>query len=573
MPEHVRPQSVMHPYDYRSVTLRASVWKAQVDRAVETYLSLPEDDILHGFRARNGQRPAGRPLTGWCATDAAVVFGQWLSGFARLGAATGDHRLADKALRLMRGWAETLDPDGGSPLDHYGFDKTLGGLVDIAIYLETPEAMLLARRLTEWAMGALDRENVPAVTAHRSLHSGHVPEWYTLAENLYRASLVSGDRLFADFARAWHYDDFWAKFEATDAPTGAWGVHAYSHLNSFSSAAAAYEAGAYPAGLEVARHAYRYFVESQCYATGGFGPAERLQPPGGLGHCLDRRMDDFEAPCGSWAAFKLAKYLVRLTGEAGPGDWVERLLHNGIGAALGTQPDGRHFYYADYRVSGAVKAYNRDTFACCSGTYLQDVADYFDQIFFHDDRGIAVAQFLPADLSTTWRGTAVRIGIDACLPAGGDVRLTVDVARPVRFALAIRCPGWAGGQLDLTVNGAPQPWRMESGWIRIDREWQGVEHVDLHLPLEWRREVVDPEHPDRFALMRGPAVYVLDAWRHESVPDALEAADAPAADGSFAIKDRAGVPFDARLRPFRDVPEGWSYRMYLDETGSRLYPS
>ena len=55
---------------------------------------------------------------------------------------------------------------------------------------------------------------------------------------------------------------------------------------------------------------------------------------GSLGKALETRSDTFETLCGSWAGFKLARYLMLFTGEARYGDWIERLFYNGAGAAL-----------------------------------------------------------------------------------------------------------------------------------------------------------------------------------------------------------------------------------------------
>jgi len=59
----------------------------------------------------------------------------------------------------------------------------------------------------------------------------------------------------------------------------------------------------------------------------------------------------------AWAGFKLTRYLMGFTGEARYGDWVETLLYNGIGATLPVQPDGRSYYYADYRVGMGAKTF------------------------------------------------------------------------------------------------------------------------------------------------------------------------------------------------------------------------
>ena len=46
------------------------------------------------------------------------MFGQWLSGMARLSMASGDTELRDKAGRLLTGWAETVlrETPGRTPI-------------------------------------------------------------------------------------------------------------------------------------------------------------------------------------------------------------------------------------------------------------------------------------------------------------------------------------------------------------------------------------------------------------------------------------------------------------------------
>jgi hypothetical protein len=39
---------------------------------------------------------------------------------------------------------------------------------------------------------------------------------------------------------------------------------------------------------------------------------------------------------------------------------------------------GKTFYYADYRASGGRKDYFPEPWSCCSGTFIQDVADYYN---------------------------------------------------------------------------------------------------------------------------------------------------------------------------------------------------
>ncbi len=170
-------------------------------------------------------------------------------------------------------------------------------------------------------------------------------EWYTLPENLYRAYLLTGNPLYRGFADEWLYHDYWAPFAVGAEPNNVVPVHAYSHVNSFSSAAMAYAITGEERYLRICINAYDFIQRTQCYATGGFGPDERLMPPdGSLGRSLDLYAGHAEIPCGTWAGTKLSRYLMGFTGQARFGDWIETMLYNAIGAALPTEPDGRTYY-------------------------------------------------------------------------------------------------------------------------------------------------------------------------------------------------------------------------------------
>jgi hypothetical protein len=67
----------------------------------------------------------------------------------------------------------------------------------------------------------------------------------------------------------------------------------------------------------------------------------------------------FRIVCGSRAGLRLARYLMRFTGEARYGHWIEKLVYNGIGSALPLLPGGSNFYYPEYNVKGGRKQYNQ----------------------------------------------------------------------------------------------------------------------------------------------------------------------------------------------------------------------
>lgn len=577
--------------DYRGVRLRPSRWQMQSDAARDRYFGYSNDNILHGFRAAAGQTAQGQPLGGWCGRNSSTVFGQWLSGMSRMYRATGDARMRDKAVTLFSEWAKTVKPDGDCDMQHYAFDKLVCGLVDLQLYADHQAAIPVLEKVTDFAIAKFDRSNHLADPTHNQGYYGVPQEWYTLAENLFRAYQLTGNPKFKTFAEAWLYPAYWNKFASSSSPADAHGVHAYSHVNTFSSAAMAYEVSGDPSYLRILRNAYDYLQQTQCYATGGYGPNERFMAPGGsLGRALDTRSDTCETVCGSWAGFKLARYLMRFTGEAQYGDWIERLLYNGVGAALPLQPDGRNFYYADYRVGGGMKVFNWDTFTCCSGTYIQNTADYHNLIYFTDATGLYVNLYLPSEVTWEVRGSSAKVVLETAYPETETSSLTLTLAQPTRLALRFRVPQWTRG-MTLAVNGQSAGAECRPGsWATIEREWKSGDRVEVKVPLTLRMEAVDREHPDRVAVVRGPVVLVLEgpyhAW-HFRLPDGdddlvkwlvpekwtpplailTETGETRDSMAVFRVVPPDGSPVRLKFRPFYDVGENYPYFMYFDRRG------
>ena len=568
-------RTILEPFDFDGVQLRASRWQEQYQSARDAYLGVSNDDILQGWRAAAGLPAPGKPLGGWCRRNSATVFGQWLSGMSRMCKATDDGALRDKAAYLLTEWAKTVKPDGDCGMSHYPYEKMVCGLVDMHKYAGHPDAIPLLETITAWASKTFSRENVPAAPYPAELHSGRVLEWYTLGENLLRAYQVSGNPKFKEFAEVWLYHPYWKKFSQTSMPTDAWGVHAYSHVNTFSSAAMAYAVSGDPEYLRIIKNAYHFLQATQCYATGGYGPAERIMPADGrLGKSLESRADSFETPCGSWAGFKLSKYLMRFTGEARYGDWIERLFYNGIGAALPWRTDGRNFYYADYRISGGMKDYDHSTFTCCSGTYIQGVADYHDFIYFKDASGLYVNLFVPSEVTWTRPEGTVKLTQDTAYPEADMTTLRLEMKQNMGFSLNLRVPGWAR-DMSVSVNGAPVKVKCEPGkWATLNRTWAKGDRIEARIPLRFRLEPIDPQPPTRVAIVRGPVVFVIDAGAHEPMPPIPAEAELEKwltpdeTRGLYRMQpyNVSGGPrnLTARARPFYAVDERWPYRMYFE---------
>ena len=443
----------------------------------------------------------GRRWAAGLAGSTGGIFGQWLSGMARMYKATNDVPLRDKALRLMTEWAKTIGADGNSHMGHYAFEKIVCGLTDLKLYAGSDEAMAILEKICDYGMKNMNHNNV---AAPRGGNSGQPSEWYTMAENLYRAYQVSGKELFND---VWGYVDLSCVLGQVcgdgKLPDSANGVHAYSHVNIvFEPRRWRYAVTGEEQYLNVIKNAYDFLQNVQCYATGGFGPSEFIvTSDGGLGRALDTRTDSFETGCGSWAAFKLTRYLLQFTGDARFGDWAERIIYNGIGAALPVTPEGKNFYYSDYRVEGGMKVYNWEAWTCCSGSYIQAVSDYANVLYYTRMRGTSegglyVNLFVPSEV--TWKRSTgdVKLTCETEYPNNENVTFTLAMGQGAKFPLKFRVPGWAK-DVSVKVNGTATPVEAKAGtWATVDRAWANGDKVELHIPLPLRMVAVDKQHPD-----------------------------------------------------------------------------
>ena len=573
--ESIHPINIVEPFDYVGVCLLESMFKTQYSKTRDYYLNMSDDDILKGFRQNAGLPAPGEHLGGWCSTSSDGVFGQWLSGMARMYRATGDVAMRDKAIHLMNEWRKTTST---LSLSHYAYDKTLCGLVDLYKYADVTEAIPLIDKITEYAIQNLTHfRNSASVEDHSGgRHTGE-GEWYTLSENIYRAHLLTGEDRYRVFGDVWRYHHYWGMFTGKN-PVNLKGLHAYSHVNSLSSAAMMYAVTGDNEYLKTIVNAYDYFQKTQCYATGGFGPSELLVPEDGMlgrsieaeskafyGHWPNNNCKSigrsFETGCGSWAVFKLCRYLMMFTGKAHFGDWLEKILYNGIGSALQMWGRGWTFYYSDYRLGGASKKYYPETWPCCSGTYMQTVADYHNIIYFKDAKGLYVNLFVPSEVNWSQEGKQIKVRQETAYPESDTTSLVMKIKDKMRFRIRLRVPGWTQNAT-IKLNGSQLDVTCEPGtWVEIDHEWVPDDRLTFRIPMQIKLEAVDKQHPNLVAATYGPVVLVqvMDIFTKTSPLEfskSIMPSEKPLVFNSEAHSQRTYMPFYSMKY---DVP----YQMYF----------
>ncbi len=517
--------TTLSEFDYGKVQLTGGPLKAHYDRIHATYLALDNDRLLKVYRQRAGMPAPGADMGGWYDADGFVPghsLGQYISGLARIGAATGDVACHAKAGELVEGFAAAFDrsksiyagPNAEKLWPCYILDKHIAGLIDAAKLSRVDHARDLLPRVYNAALPYIPEQGRDRIGKKDPPYD----ETYVLPENLFTAAAMTGDAAMRE--RAMRYllnkEFFDPLARGEDVLPGR---HAYSHAIALSSAGKAHLVLRDPKYLQAMQHAWTLLTETQQYSTGGWGPNEQFIWPhkGQLYSSLLITQDHFETPCGSYAATKLARYLLCATGEARYGDGLERVLYNALLAAKDPDSDGDYPYYSTYSAD-ANKVYYPKKWPCCSGTLVQGVADYVKNIYFRADDGIRVNLYAPSTVQWKQNGTPITLTQETAYPFERGVLLHVRMSAPTQFSLGLRLPAWLAAPATFRVNGAAVQAQTKQGWAMVHRVWRDGDSVQLELPQDLHIEAIDDQHPETVALLRGPLVYVELNPRVEQLP-------------------------------------------------------
>ena len=567
-------------FGYSQVQLLEGPFRRQFDQNHKLFLNLDEDGLLKPFRKRQGLPAPGHDLGGWYddaddfnekdnfhAFIAGHSFGQYVSGLARAYAVTGSKATQEKVHRLVRAFAETVEPTGRFYVDYrlpgYTFDKTCCGLIDAYEFAADPIALDVLKRATDAVLPHLPEKALSRNEQEARPHKTIAYTWdetYTLPENFFLAYQRSGDKRYRDLGERFIYQEYYdALAENHNALPGK---HAYSHVNTLSSAMQAYLVLGDEKYLRAAANGLR-MVQEQSYATGGWGPDEAFVEPGKglLAESLGKTRSSFETPCGAYGQFKITRYLLRVTRDSHYGDNMEQVLYNTVAGTKPILADGTSFYYSDYNSAGAKKVYYKDKWPCCSGTFPQLTADYGISSYYPAKEGIYVNLFLPSRVSWVQGGTHCTLTQQTRYPTTNAIQLQLDMARPEMFAIHLRVPAWADTKTRIAVNGKRAEGDPVAGkFFELSRTWKNGDRVDFEIGMPLRLQAVDPENPQIVALLRGPLALfgVGNLPSNFSRAQLLAASTASQSSEDWLVQGDAGK---ITFRPFAAIGEE-PYRLY-----------
>lgn len=335
--------------------------------------------------------------------------------------------------------------------------------------------------------------------------------------------------------------------------------------------------------LAACRRLWKSVTGRRLYVTGGVGSSRKEE----------RFTFDYDLPnetayaetCASIALVFFAHRMLHLEADSRYADVMEQTLYNGV--LSGVSLDGKKFFYANPLAvfpeafrrrpgegSGHLAPTRQEWFdcSCCPPNIARLLASFGGYVYSASAHEAYVHLYVGGAAEFSLGGVQVTLRQTTAYPWRETVRIDVAPQSPLRFALALRIPGWCRGAR-LRVNGKTVELARTTrrGYARIAREWTRGDRVELTLPMPVERIEAHPRvrmNHGFVALRRGPVVYCLEEVDNGAN---LAALSLPREAKLRAVFNRrllgGAVAITGRLQ--RRLADGWDGALYRPRGATR----
>ena len=503
------------PFDLHQVKLLPGIFLDDVKVNHRYMMGLDPDRMLHSFRTVARVPSSAEPYYGWEAPNNELrghFVGHYLSGCALLAAqlndpaakARGDLMVAELAkCQATNGYLSAFPEElfdrfklhrCGVWAPFYTLHKIHVGMIDSYTLGGNLQALDVATKMAGWIRDWV--KPLDDTTMQQILRT----EFGGIGDSLNELAQVTGDMSWIDVSKRFDHERILAPLAAgRDELTT---VHANTTIPKALAAARRYDITGDQRSRDIADYFWHEVTGKRTFCTGGSSSDENWKSP--VGHLSTELGSMTEESCVTYNLLKLTRNIFSWTADARAADYYERALFNGM---LGTQhpADGEKIYYMPL-ASGYWRMFGTPDhgFWCCHGSGVESHSKFGDSIYFHDDSGIWVNQFIASEVD--WKEKGVRLTQETSFPEQSSTRLTVHTAKATQMALRIRVPYWATNGVTIGLNGRAIGGRFApSSYFSIDRLWKNGDNVEFSAPMSLHVDAM-PDDPTLQAVMYGPLV-------------------------------------------------------------------
>lgn len=463
----------------------------------------------------------------------------------------------------------------------YNLHKMYAGLRDAWLYADSEKAKEMFLDFCDWGITLTEDLSHEQMQSVLNMEHGGMPEVYADAYQ------ITGEKKYLEAAKRYSHEQ--VLHPLSKGIDNLDNKHANTQIPKFVG----FERIAEVDGDEKFAKAGSYFWETvtknRSLAFGGNSRKEHFPSTSASIDYINE--DDGPESCNSYNMLKLTEDLFRVNPEAKYADYYERTLYNHI---LSTQhpQHGGYVYFTParprhYRIYSAPEK----AMWCCVGTGMENHGKYNQFIYTHQGDSLYVNLFIPSELN--WEKQGVKIRQETNFPSEEGTRLKITEGT-AEFPLFLRYPGWIKeGEMKIKVNSEEiELIGKPSSYVKIDRNWQKGDIVDVSLPMHNHMERL-PNVPQYVAFFHGPILLgapsgsedlkgliaddsrfgqypsgrrlpineapILLADHTEELPENLESVENEPLH--FKINSEMKNPIDADLQPFYTIHDS-RYMMY-----------
>ncbi|MFX1388490.1 MAG: glycoside hydrolase family 127 protein [Promethearchaeota archaeon] len=274
-------------------------------------------------------------------------------------------------------------------------------------------------------------------------------------------------------------------------------------------------------------------IKKKLYITGGLG-ARKFAYGEGFGD--NYTLPNFDSYCETCAAIANVFWnhrLFLLYGDAKYIDILERSLYNAVLAGISL--DGKFFFY-DNPLATNKKVKRKPWFRvpCCPTNIVRLLPQIPSYLYAMKDDTVYVNLFATSQVNILLEGSKIVLKQDTNYPWEGDIKISIKTKQKKEFVIALRIPSWAQNKpissdlyrylknnpenIILKINKDQIDFKVEKGFIKINKVWEQEDVIELKIPMPIRRVLANRQvevNIGKVAIERGPIVFCVESLDNE----------------------------------------------------------
>lgn len=219
--------------------------------------------------------------------------------------------------------------------------------------------------------------------------------------------------------------------------------------------------------------------------------------------------------------------LLRIFGDVSLADRLERIAFNALPTLISADWKAHQYFSQPNQVLCTREPHGFDTdhgddltygplsgYPCCATNMHMGWPKLAHHLWMATpDNGLATVFYTACEVTArVGDGAEVSIIEETDYPFDEQVVFRIRAGRTIRFPIALRVPAWCT-DAGIRINDGPGPDAPAGGFVRIEREWNDGDQIELTLPMHIRTST---RENGSIGIERGPLAFALaveENWR------------------------------------------------------------